>query len=128
MDSVNISFHVFSNNSIHTLSNTYPHMLLKCKLIPYISSGLSIYKGAQNLLISFSSNIHSRLLKMNLLFILASLSAVAVTVLGGAIVSEDFMNMNVMVNVILYRTIPTHHVVTVYIMTSGEIMVNQDHR
>ena len=105
-------------------------MLVKCKLIPYISSGLSIYKGAQNLLISYSvaSNCQSRLLKMNLLFILASLSAVAVAVLGGAIVSEDFINKNVIVNVIFYRMLPTHHVVTVYMVTSGETMVNQDHR
>ena len=65
---------------------------------------------------------------MNLLFILASLSAVAVAVLGGAIVSEDFINKNVIVNVIFYRIIPTHHVVTVYMVTLGETMVNQDHR
>ena len=65
---------------------------------------------------------------MNVLFILASLSAVAVAVLGGAIVSEDFINKNVIINVILYRMLPTHHVVTVYMVTSGEILVNQDHR
>ena len=65
---------------------------------------------------------------MNLLFILASLSAVAVAVLGGAIVSEDFINKNVIVNVIFYRMLPTHHVVTVYMVTSEETMVNQDQR
>ena len=65
---------------------------------------------------------------MNVLFILASLSAVAVAVLGGAIVSEDFINKNVIINAILYRMLPTHHVVTVYMVTSGEMLVNQEHR
>ena len=79
--------------------------------------------------IILSSNFESRLLKMNLLFILASLSAVAIAVLGGPVVSEDFINKNVIVNVIFYRMLPTHHhAVTVYMVTSGETMVNQDHR
>ena len=66
---------------------------------------------------------------MNVLFILASLAAVVV-VLGGAIVSDNCVNDNGVVNenVIFCRTIPTHHVVTVYIVVSEETQVHQDHR